>query len=516
MMSTGLPPPRRRQSQDRPEWAMLADAVPHMVWSADGSGLADYHNRRAVEFTGLTAEELAESGWLQVIHPADVAAVRAACAEATLTGLPYEIEYRVRNSAGAYRRVQDRAQPIRSTDGGVTRWVGTWTDVEDDRVLRDELAGAARFRSVVMDTMAEGLLALDRDGRVRFINRSATRMLGWREHELRGKPAHHIVHYQHADGSPYPEEDCPVSMARIHGRTMRINDDSLVRKDGSMLPVAYSASPLRGESGCVDGVVVVFRDVTAEKAQRGRARQELDDLAWIGRIRDALDQDRLVIHAQPIRPLTGGGESEELLLRMRSASGDLVQPGSFLPIAEQYGLIGDIDRWVIARAVERAVVIGRRVEVNVSAWTIGHDDLIPTIGRLLRRSGVDPSLLVFELTETALMHDIEAGSSFAHGVHDLGCSLALDDFGTGFASFTYLKTLPFRYLKIDAEFVRDIASSAPNRHVVDAIVSLANGFGQSTIAEGVDDERTLEVLRERGVDFVQGFHVGHPQQVYPY
>ena len=515
-MPTCLPPPGRQPSADRPDWPTLADAVPHMVWSADGSGLADYHNRRAVEFTGLSSQELAESGWLKVIHPADVAKVRAASAEAARTGMPYELEYRVRNSAGEYRRVQDRAQPIRSTDGGVTRWVGTWTDVEDDRLLRDELAGAARFRSVVMDTMAEGLIALDGDGRVSFINRSASRMLGWREDELRGEPAHHLVHYQHADGTPFAEEDCPVAIARTQGRTMRINDDSLVRKDGSMLPVAYSASPLRGESGCVDGVVVVFRDATVDKAQRHRARRELDDLAWIGRIRDALDHDRLVLHAQPIVPLTGGGESEELLLRMTSPTGELVRPGSFLPIAEQYGLVGDIDRWVIARAVERAAAIGRRVEVNVSAWTIAHDDLIPTIGRLLRQSGLDPSLLVFELTETALLHEIEAGSSFANAVHELGCSLALDDFGSGFAGFTYLKSLPVDYLKIDAEFVRDIASSAANGHVVDAIVSLARGFGQQTIAEGVDNRETLEALRARGIDFVQGFHLGRPRQVYPY
>jgi EAL domain-containing protein (putative c-di-GMP-specific phosphodiesterase class I) len=108
------------------------------------------------------------------------------------------------------------------------------------------------------------------------------------------------------------------------------------------------------------------------------------------------------------------------------------------------------------------------------------------------------------------MQDLDAGRRFALGLRALGCGLALDDFGTGFASFTYLKTMPFSYLKIDVEFVRDLADSPANRHVVEAIVSLARGFGQETIAEGVEDERALDILRACGVDFAQGYHLGVP------
>ncbi|MDX6216322.1 MAG: hypothetical protein QOG99_1906, partial [Frankiales bacterium] len=121
----------------------------------------------------------------------------------------------------------------------------------------------------------------------------------------------------------------------------------------------------------------------------------------------------------------------------------------------------------------------------------------------------------FEITETALMQDLEAGKAFAEAVTALGCGLALDDFGTGFASFTYLKLLPFTHLKIDIEFVRDLPDNAANRHVVDAIVSLAKGFGQLTVAEGVEDEATVELLRERGVDYAQGYHLGRPAPLSP-
>ena len=225
--------------------------------------------------------------------------------------------------------------------------------------------------------------------------------------------------------------------------------------------------------------------------------------------RDAIDDDRLVLYAQPIIPLQGGRLREELLVRLVTPSGEIVPPGMFLPVAERFGLIADVDRWVVRQAIQRAAE-GHRIELNVSAWTIANVDLLPLVEQQLLATGADPLDVVFEITETALMQDLEAGRKFAHGLRGLGCGLALDDFGTGFASFTYLKTMPFSYLKIDIEFVRDLADNPANQHVVDAIVSLAKGFGQETIAEGVEDQRALDILRERGVAFAQGYYLGVP------
>src|SRR5205823_2487264 len=154
------------------------------------------------------------------------------------------------------------------------------------------------------------------------------------------------------------------------------------------------------------------------------------------------------------------------------------------------------------RAAELAATTGRRIEANLSAETLGERDLLHYIQRELARTGADPANLVFEITETALMKDIDAGEAFARGLASIGCALALDDFGTGFGSFTYLKRLPISFLKIDIEFVRDLAANAANQHVVRAIVNLAEAFGQETIAEGVEDAATLEALRELGVDYV--------------
>ena len=179
---------------------------------------------------------------------------------------------------------------------------------------------------------------------------------------------------------------------------------------------------------------------------------------------------------------------------MVGSGGDLIPPGSFLPVAEKYGLIGEIDRWVIRQAVGLAAS-GHRVEANLSAESIGNLDLLPLIERELRNAHADPSKIVFEITETALMENPEAGEAFARGLSEVGCPLALDDFGTGFGNFTYLKNLPITYLKIDIEFVRDLTTNQANRHLVKAIVGLAQDFGCQTIAEGVEDAETLALLK---------------------
>ena len=159
-------------------------------------------------------------------------------------------------------------------------------------------------------------------------------------------------------------------------------NEAFTAKDGTIIPVSYSASPLmRGTS--LDGVVVVFRDRGEEQAKEEHAQRELDTLAWVGRIRDAFDQDRMVLYSQPIVPLAGGRPGEELLLRMLGPGGEVILPGSFLPVAERYGLIVEIDRWVIGQAARRAAR-GTRVEANLSARSIGNFDLLPLIERELQ------------------------------------------------------------------------------------------------------------------------------------
>jgi PAS domain S-box-containing protein len=366
---------------------------------------------------------------------------------------------------------------------------------------------AEEFRSSVMNNMAEGLISVDAAGRLTSMNSAAAQMLGWNEDDLMGQVMSDVILPRGANGElmPVPSELLKVRSARV---TLHLDDTEYVRKDGSRLAVALTASPLiSGDT--VDGAVVVFRDITDERDERLRTQRELDGLAWIGRIREALDEDRFVLFAQPIVPLRGGRASEELLIRMVARDGTVVGPVEFLGIAEKFGLINEIDRWVVGRACALAAR-GRHVGVNLSAESIESKDMLAFIKGTIDSTRADPHNLVFEITETALMVDIEKGRAFTRGIVELGSSIALDDFGTGFGTFTHVKNLKVKYLKIDIEFVRGLVESVENQHVVKAIVDLARGFGCETVAEGVEDGDVLELLRDYGVDYVQGFHLGRP------
>jgi len=511
--------PTSAAAPNRDDLQLVAESIPHIVWMAGPDGSTEYFNRRGCQYTGFPAGATAGWEWLSLVHPDDADRAQRAWVDATRTGSLFELECRIRRADGNSRWHSVRSLPLRDESGQIVKWIVTATDIDDQKRLEGQLRRTERgvteqrrqadeFRSAVMATMAEGLYTTDSEGRFTFLNAAAERMLGWSEQELHGKPVHATIHFQHPDGSPLPDDERDLLKVRTKGRAVRVADDAFTHKDGSIFPVAYSATPLIAGTDS-SGLVVVFRDTSEEKAEREHAKRELDALTWVGRTRDALNEDRLVLYSQPIIPLAGGQPSEELLLRMIGREGQIIRPATFLPAAEKYGLIGEIDQQVVTQAAKLAAS-GRRVQANLSALSISSLDLLPLIEHALREAGANPSDLVFEITETALMEDVEAGEAFARGVADIGCDLALDDFGTGYASFTRLKRLPIKYLKIDIEFVRDLASSSGNRHVIEAIIGLAKGFGQQTIAEGVEDSETLALLGDSGVDFAQGFHLGRP------
>jgi diguanylate cyclase (GGDEF)-like protein/PAS domain S-box-containing protein len=244
-------------------------------------------------------------------------------------------------------------------------------------------------------------------------------------------------------------------------------------------------------------------------ASRTQAR-----LAWMDRIRGALQEDRFALVAQPILDLvTGRVVHHELLLRMIDDDGDLVPPGSFLSIAERFGLVAEIDTWVCRRAI-RTLAEHRghdlTLEVNLSGASIGSPQLLGTIESEIAAAGVDPRSLIFEVTETAAVSNIPRARAFADRLNALGCRFALDDFGAGFGSFYYLKHLPFDFLKIDGEFVRHCATSSVDRVIISSLVRVASGLGKRTIAEFVDHQSTIDTLRDLGVDMAQGYAIGRP------
>jgi PAS domain S-box-containing protein len=403
-----------------------------------------------------------------------------------------------------------RTRLVPSLDGQDTAVVGVVIDITERRESERQLRLARDYLRAVTDSIGEGMFTLDTNGRVTYMNPAAERQLGWSLDEIRGGDLHELSHNRHSDGSVRPIAECPILGARRDGTVVRVNDDVFITRDGRELPVAYTATPFAATSG-IEGCVVVFEDITERKAQARLVERDLEKLAWVKRIREALEEGRFVLYGQPIVELGSGREIQrELLIRMSEPGSDrLIAPGAFLPVAEELGLITDIDRWVITRSAEIAAS-GLAVELNVSAASIGEPGLIGFIQEAISRAGADPREMVFEITETALVNDEAAGRRFVEALHEIGCKVALDDFGTGYGSFTYLKKLPIDFLKIDIEFVRDLVENAASRNVVEAVVGLAEGFHLKTVAEGVEDEATLTLLGELGVDYAQGYHTGRP------
>jgi diguanylate cyclase (GGDEF)-like protein/PAS domain S-box-containing protein len=253
-------------------------------------------------------------------------------------------------------------------------------------------------------------------------------------------------------------------------------------------------------------------DSAGDRQERMSAR-----LTWADRIRDALEDERFVLHAQPIVSLSGDDlPRHELLIRMRGEGDDLIPPGTFLYIGERFDLIQQIDRWVLSRAIE--LLAGERragrelhLEVNLSAKSVTDPTLPEFIADELSTAGIDGRGLCVEVTETAAIVNLDRAKRFAHALGELGCEFALDDFGAGFASFYYLKHMAFDYIKIDGEFIRDLADSHVNQLVTQSVVGIARGMGKRTIAECVESEETLALLKGYGVDYAQGFYVARPQ-----
>lgn len=260
----------------------------------------------------------------------------------------------------------------------------------------------------------------------------------------------------------------------------------------------------------------LFSDDDSQLAQRS------DEMRWVSRIQSALNQQKLVLYSQPIQSVTTTQHHthRELLIRMVADDGSVISPGKFLPAAERYNLAAAIDMWTIEHVVTRlsqAAARGQDITgiyaINLSGQSLGDARFYEKIIALIMSAELAQTgaVLCFEVTETAAITNIQTAVHFIDKLRQVGCLFALDDFGSGLSSFAYLKQLPVDYLKIDGMFVRDAATNHVNMEIVNSINGIGKALGLQTVAEFVEDNATLKIMQQLGVDYVQGYEIGKPQ-----
>lgn len=283
---------------------------------------------------------------------------------------------------------------------------------------------------------------------------------------------------------------------------------------GSVLSAADAACYIAKEQG--------RNRVHASQGDDAEMARRHGEMQWAARLPQALEQGRLLLYAQRIVPL-GAQQDEaghyEVLLRMRGEGDEVILPQAFLPAAERYGLSPKLDRWVVSAVLGGLAASPRRLEnlrlcsINLSGHSLGDDGFLAFVVDQLARTGVPPEKVCFEITETLAIANLSHATQFIKALRSEGCRFALDDFGSGLSSFAYLQNLPVDYLKIDGHFVRDVAGGGVGHAIVKSINEIGHVMGKQTIAEFVEDAATLERLREIGVDYAQGFLLGHPQPI---
>ena len=245
------------------------------------------------------------------------------------------------------------------------------------------------------------------------------------------------------------------------------------------------------------------------------------DIGWFQHIKSVIEHDRFRLMYQPILNIADPDkEYYEVLLRMPGPDAELVLPSIFLPVAQRFGLMAEIDRWVIQRALQALAdfrATGRDITftINLSGQSLEDLSLLTLVREQLAHHQLPATCVIFEITEQSAVRYMDKAQLLIQGLVELGCRFALDDFGTGFSSFSYLKDLPVDFIKIDGSFVKNMARNTIDETMVMSIIQIARSLGKQTIAEFVQDERTITLLKESGVDFLQGYYVGVPSERLP-
>ncbi len=543
-------------SESEERYRGLVDRMPDAVFVADSAGHFTFANPAACELVGVEADELAGSSYGDLVTTTQIERFAEHFAHAVNTGAddPFETEF---VTAG------DRIVPVEVTmtllheangQPASVQWIAR--DITERKRFESELVHLANHDSLTglhnrrwfENELRQELERSRRTGR--------TGAMVWLDidhfKEINDSLGHRVGDdiIVGVAGAVQQATRAGNTVARLGGDEFGILDPDATAFDAECLAERL-VERIRQTVFAVDGKdirvtpsvgIVVYPDhgSTAEELltradlamyhakEEGRNRycfyrpdeqwdaQMRSRLTWVMAIEQALRENRFVVHAQPIVDLsTGVVDRYELLVRMEADDGSIIAPDLFLPVAERVGLIPQIDRWMVQHAIDLLALQNpwgptTRLDVNVSGRAFSDPGLLELINDELSRTGVDPSRFGIEITETAAVEDVSRARTFVEALKRIGCRVALDDFGSGYSSIYYLNNLPVDCVKIDGGFVKSLRESRKDQHIVRAIVELSKGFGIVSTAEFVEDAETLELLREYGVHYGQGFFLGMP------
>jgi PAS domain S-box-containing protein len=542
-----LPLPEPRTPPDDEAWFTYLTDSQEIVWS---DALADLLGRPPA------AGELTQQVLARYVHVDDHAKALGAITRAWTAREAVRITVRLIRSDGGWFDVDCRLEPVAGPDGAVAGLHGALRDVSARERARREVARLSRRGETVQASVIERDPATGLLTRARFADEvdRAQRRGGGAVLVIRVEPdrAEGVGAERQADllqraagvleGLARPDDllgragpnEIAVLLAGASWVMARRQADLFVealRSQPFVLPDAWLRAKVwaglvrfrpESEAGSHDLLI------DAEQAWR-QAREADRPLTLVAdpvphrdrqgtyrdRVADALGTDRFTLFAQPILELqTNRVLRHELLLRVLDERDNPQSPEQVLQVAERLDTIYDIDLWVVERAMQLAAERADLcLQINLSGRSVGDPRLTAEVETLIERYAVNPEQLTFEITETALIGNLSEARHFADRIRDLGCQLALDDFGSGYASFRYLRLFPIDLVKIDGEYVVDLVRNPEDQVLVRALVQVCQAYGIHTVAEYVQDEATMRMLREFGVDFVQGYLIGRPAPV---
>ena len=541
--------------EDPSRGADLLNAFPTLVWLADRAGRCSFVNQAWEDYTGRHGEHEGGTHWLESVHPDDRPVLERAWAESFGLRRSFESQYRLRRADGEYGWIHHSAMPVNDEDGRLAGYLGTCHDITREResearihflAHHDTLTGLPN-RALLLDRLEfmlagarrrnthVGVLFIDLDNFKR-VNDSLGHAAG--DRLLRVVADRIKASLRRGD-----------SVSRLGGDEFLVVLPDL-ESEGAVGPVAekliasisqpmtleeqiVSTSPSIGISmfprdGHNPETLIKNADVAMYIAkERGRSNHQFFDqrlahaafraLAIETKLRQAIRDEAFVLHYQPQQRVdTGAVIGFEALIRWPQPDGTWIEPGEFIPVAEQRALMMPIGTWVIREACKQNRAWHEQglpkvpVAVNLSIVQFRQKHFVEEVEHALESSGLEPQYLAFELTESMLLGDTTELARTLMALKALGVELAIDDFGTGYSSLVNLKRFPIDKLKIDRTFVRDIPADPDDVAIVSAIIDLARNMGITSIAEGVDRPEQLEFLRKRGCEEMQGYLMSKP------